>query len=186
MKSIATPIEGVLIIEPDVYEDDRGFFLESYNQEAFADLTGLELPFVQDNHSKSTLHTLRGLHLQTRKPQGKLVRVTAGSIFDVAVDLRKGSQSFLEYFAVELSAENFRQLWIPEGLAHGFLTLSDLAEVQYKVTDFYDPGHEISLKWNDTTLGIPWPVSDYNQVTLSTKDANGSTIEEILNMSFRQ
>jgi len=153
-----TPIEGVLILEPKVFGDARGFFFESFNARDFAQATGLERTFVQDNHSKSSQGVLRGMHFQVQHPQGKLVRVTQGSVFDVAVDIRRDSKTFGQWFGLELSADNKRQLWVPEGLAHGFLVTSESAEFLYKTTDYYHPEHERSLLWNDPAIGIDWPL----------------------------
>jgi dTDP-4-dehydrorhamnose 3,5-epimerase len=153
-----TPIEGVLVLEPKVFGDARGFFFESFNQRDFNQATGLNETFVQDNHSKSAKGVLRGLHYQTQHPQGKLVRVTQGAVFDVAVDIRKDSPTFGKWFGLELSAENKKQLWIPAGLAHGFLVTSESAEFLYKTTDYYHPEFEASLLWSDATLGIDWPL----------------------------
>ena len=170
MKVHPTALAGVLILEPRLFEDDRGFFFESFNQRACAEASGREdCRFVQDNHSLSRRGVLRGLHYQLRQPQGKLVRVLRGEIFDVAVDLRQGSASFGHWTAAHLSAENRRQMWIPEGFAHGFLTLSGEAEVLYKTTDFYAPEHERSLRWDDPQLAIDWPLQGAPQ--LSAKDA---------------
>ena len=153
-----TPIEGVLILEPKVFGDTRGFFFESFNARDFAQATGLVRNFVQDNHSKSSQGVLRGLHFQVQHPQGKLVRVTQGSVFDVAVDIRRDSKTFGQWFGLELSADNKRQVWVPEGLAHGFLVTSESAEFLYKTTDYYHPEHERSLLWNDPAIGIDWPL----------------------------
>ncbi len=153
-----TPIEGLLMLEPKVFGDARGFFFESFNARDFEQATGLTREFVQDNHSKSGKSVLRGLHYQAKHPQGKLVRVTQGSVFDVAVDIRKDSKTFGQWFGTELSAENKRQMWVPEGLAHGFLVTSDSAEFLYKTTDYWYPEHERSLLWNDAQLGIDWPL----------------------------
>ena len=171
MQIIRTAIPDVLIIEPTVFGDARGFFLESFNQRRFSELTGLNVGFVQDNHSRSAKNVLRGLHYQIRQPQGKLVRVTAGEVFDVCVDLRKQSPSFGQSVAVRLSATNHRQLWIPAGFAHGFLVTSDIAEFLYKTTDYYAPEHERSLLWNDPALAIDWPLQ--GEPLLSAKDKLG-------------
>ena len=171
MNVIQTDIPDVLIIEPDVFGDSRGFFLESYNQQKFRDATGVSADFVQDNHSKSVRGVLRGLHYQIRQPQAKLVRVCNGEVFDVAVDLRKASPTFGRWTGANLSAENFRQMWIPEGFAHGFLVLSDEAEFLYKTTDYYSPEHERCISWNDSELGIQWP-GEINPI-VSEKDAAG-------------
>jgi dTDP-4-dehydrorhamnose 3,5-epimerase len=155
---ITTPIDGVLVLEPKVFGDARGFFFESFNARDFAQATGLNVDFVQDNHSKSTKGVLRGLHYQEKHPQGKLVRVTQGTVFDVAVDIRKDSTTYGKWFGVELSAENKKQVWIPAGLAHGFLVTSDTAEFLYKTTDYYHPEFERSLLWSDPDLAIEWPL----------------------------
>jgi dTDP-4-dehydrorhamnose 3,5-epimerase len=164
-----------VIVEPKVFGDERGFFLEVYNQETFQKL-GLPPRFVQDNHSGSQKSVLRGLHYQIQRPQGKLVRALRGSIFDVAVDLRRGSKQFGQWFGIELSAENKRQLWVPPGFAHGFLTLTDFAEVSYKVTELYAPQYERSLLWNDARLGIRWPFQ--GEPILSAKDKAGVPLEK--------
>ena len=153
-----TSIDGVLVLEPKVFGDARGFFFESFNARDFEQATGVQRTFVQDNHSKSGKGVLRGLHYQTQHAQGKLVRVTQGAVFDVAVDIRQGSPTFGKWFGVELSAENNKQLWIPEGLAHGFLVTSESAEFLYKTTDYYHPEFERSLLWNDPAIGIEWPL----------------------------
>ena len=171
MKVICCNIPDVLIIEPKVFGDERGFFFESFNQKLFEELTGVKSHFVQDNHSRSAQHVLRGLHYQIRQPQGKLVRVTAGEVFDVCVDLRKHSETFGHSVAVMLSAQNHRQLWIPPGFAHGFLVVSSHAEFLYKTTDYYAPEHERSLLWNDPALGIDWPLTA--EPLLSAKDKIG-------------
>lgn len=176
MKVVETSIPDVLIIEPKVFGDERGFFYESFNAAAFEAATGLKRQFVQDNHSKSQRGVLRGLHYQIQQPQGKLVRVVAGEVFDVAVDLRKSSPSFGRWFGTHLSAQNQRQLWIPEGFAHGFVVLSESAEFLYKTTDYYAPAEERSLLWNDPELGIEWPLSDAPQ--LSKKDEAGVLLRD--------
>jgi len=176
MKVVETSIPDVLIIEPKVFGDERGFFYESFNAAAFEAATGLKRQFVQDNHSKSQRGVLRGLHYQIQHPQGKLVRVVAGEVFDVAVDLRKSSPSFGRWFGTHLSAQNQRQLWIPEGFAHGFVVLSESAEFLYKTTDYYAPEHERSLLWNDPTLGIQWPIDEAPQ--LSAKDQAGKLLRD--------
>ncbi|BFN26348.1 dTDP-4-dehydrorhamnose 3,5-epimerase [Pseudomonas sp. SCT] len=176
MKVIETSIPDVLIIEPKVFGDERGFFYESFNAAAFEAATGLKRQFVQDNHSKSQRGVLRGLHYQIQQPQGKLVRVVAGEVFDVAVDLRKSSPSFGRWFGTHLSAQNQRQLWIPEGFAHGFVVLSESAEFLYKTTDYYAPEHERSLLWNDPELGIEWPFDEPPQ--LSAKDQAGKRLSD--------
>lgn len=172
MKIIKTDISDVLIIEPKVFSDARGFFLESFNQKKWKDITGLNTIFVQDNHSGSQKNVLRGLHYQIKQPQGKLVRVLRGAIFDVAVDLRKASPAFGRWTGAELSAENRRQIWVPEGFAHGFLALSDEVEVLYKTTDYWAPQHEQTIIWNDADLAIAWPLT--KQPIISDKDARGS------------
>ena len=172
MKAIACKIADVLLIEPKVFGDERGFFYESFNERAFNEATGKEWKFVQDNHSKSSRGVLRGLHYQVVQPQGKLVRVVAGEVFDVAVDIRKDSPTYGQWVGEILSATNNRQLWIPPGLAHGFVVLSDTAEFLYKTTDFYAPAHERCVAWNDPTLAIAWPDLGVAP-TLSAKDAMG-------------
>jgi dTDP-4-dehydrorhamnose 3,5-epimerase len=157
MNVIKTAIPDVLIIEPKVFGDDRGFFFESFNQAQFEEVVGRRVNFVQDNHSKSVKNVLRGLHYQIQQPQGKLVRVVQGAVLDVAVDIRKSSPTFGQHVLVELSSENKRQLWVPEGFAHGFLTVSDTAEFLYKTTDYWAPEYERSIIWNDETIGIDWP-----------------------------
>jgi dTDP-4-dehydrorhamnose 3,5-epimerase len=171
MKVTSTRIPDVLLIEPKVFGDDRGFFFESFNQKAFKEATGLNVSFVQDNHSKSAKNVLRGLHYQIEQPQGKLVRVTQGEVFDVAVDIRKGSKTYGQWVGLILSAENKKQLWIPPGFAHGFLTLSETAEFLYKTTDYYSPEHERCIIWNDTEIGIQWPLATEPQ--LSSRDQRG-------------
>ena len=175
---IATPtaISEVIILEPKVFGDDRGFFFESFNAKAFEQATGLKREFVQDNHSKSAKNVLRGLHYQIQNPQGKLVRVTQGEVFDVAVDLRKSSKTFGQWVGVHLSADNKKQLWVPEGFAHGFVVLSETAEFLYKTTDYYAPEYERSLLWNDPVLNIDWPVEE--QPKLAAKDASALTLAE--------
>ena len=172
-----TVIPDVLILEPQVFGDDRGFFFESYNRRAFREATGRNVDFVQDNHSRSARHVLRGMHYQIRQPQGKLVRVTAGEVFDAVVDLRKSSPTFGRWAGVTLSAANRRMLWVPEGFAHGFLVTSETAEFLYKTTDYYAPEHERSLLWNDPTVGIDWPLAGA-QPLLKPKDAAGSPLAE--------
>lgn len=169
MNIIETALPGVLIIEPKVFGDARGFFLESWNQQAFADV-GLAMAFVQDNHSRSTRGVLRGLHYQLKNPQGKLVRVTQGAVFDVAVDVRRSSPHFGKWVGVELSSENHRMLWIPPGFAHGFLVLSETADFLYKCTSLYHPPSDRSLRWNDPRIGIDWPDTGMAP-QLSAKDA---------------
>jgi dTDP-4-dehydrorhamnose 3,5-epimerase len=171
MKISPSTLPGVLVIEPQVFLDERGFFFESFNERRFADLTGLHPQFVQDNHSKSLRNVVRGLHYQVGAPQGKLVRVVAGAIFDVVVDLRRSSPTFGQWHGIELSAENRRQLWIPPGFAHGFLATSDSAECVYKTTDYWSPANERTLLWNDPALAIRWPLE--NAPILSGKDQAG-------------
>ncbi|NJO42834.1 MAG: dTDP-4-dehydrorhamnose 3,5-epimerase [Cyanobacteria bacterium CRU_2_1] len=171
MNSIPTEIPDVLIIEPHVFGDDRGFFFESYNEQTFNEKAGLTIRFVQDNHSRSAKNVLRGLHYQIQHAQGKLVRVVSGAIFDVAVDIRKSSPTFGQWVSCELSAQNKRQLWIPAGFAHGFLALEDGTEVLYKATDYYAPAHERSILWNDPDLAIGWDLTE--TPIISGKDQAG-------------
>lgn len=171
MNVIPTEIPGVLILEPQVFGDERGFFFESFNQRAFAERTGLNPAFVQDNHSRSARGVLRGLHYQIRQPQGKLVRVVAGEVFDVAVDLRRSSPTFGQWVGATLSESNKRLMWIPEGFGHGFLVLSESADFLYKTTDYYAPQHERTVAWNDPGLGIRWPLQ--GEPRLSAKDRQG-------------
>ena len=176
MKVTPTSIPAVLILEPKVFGDERGFFFESFNARSFTDATSLDITFVQDNHSKSARNVLRGLHYQLPpKAQGKLVRVVQGEVFDVAVDIRKGSETFGQWVGAKLSAENKKQMWIPPGFAHGFLTLSDTAEFLYKTTDYYSPGHERCIRWDDVDLGIAWPTA--GPPILAVKDAAGLHLE---------
>jgi dTDP-4-dehydrorhamnose 3,5-epimerase len=176
MNVIQTGIPGLLILEPKVFGDARGFFMESFNARAFQEATGLDVHFVQDNHSRSAKGVLRGLHYQIEQAQGKLVRVVRGSVFDVAVDLRKASPTFGKWNGVELSEENSRQLWIPPGFAHGFLVTSESADFLYKTTDYYAPQFERSLAWNDPTVGVAWPLTGEPQ--LSAKDVAGKPLAE--------
>ena len=169
IKVTKTHIDGLCIIEPAVHGDSRGYFMETYNQNDMKE-AGLDMVFVQDNQSMSTKGVLRGLHFQKRFPQGKLVRVIKGSVFDVAVDLRKGSKTYGEWYGIELTEENKKQFYIPEGFAHGFLVLSDTAEFCYKCTDFYHPGDEGGLRWNDADIGINWPITPDMTIMLSEKD----------------
>jgi dTDP-4-dehydrorhamnose 3,5-epimerase len=171
MNIIQTKISDVLITEPRVFEDSRGFFCESYNEKVFSEKLGINVHFVQDNHSRSTKNVLRGLHYQIQQPQGKLVRVVVGSIFDVAVDIRKSSPTFGQWVSCILSAENKQQLWIPPGFAHGFCVISENAEVLYKTTDYYAPQHERCILWNDLDLGISWPITE--EPIVSAKDQVG-------------
>lgn len=176
MKLVATAIPDLFIIEPTVYGDDRGFFYESFNQKRFAELTGVTAEFVQDNHSKSVRGVLRGLHYQIQHPQGKLVRATQGSVFDVVVDIRKSSPTFGQHLGMELSAENKRMLWIPPGFAHGFVGLSETAEFLYKTTDYWYPEYERSILWNDPALGIDWQLA--GAPLLSVKDQQGKLLAD--------
>lgn len=170
-----TDLPGVLVLTPRIFGDDRGFFFESFSARAFSDCTGENVQFVQDNHSKSSRGVLRGLHYQLGKPQGKLVRVIEGSIFDVAVDIRTDSPNFGQWVGVELTADNKKQLWVPPDFAHGFLVTSESAQVLYKATDFYSPQHERSIIWNDDTIGIAWPDISMPP-TLSAKDAQAPSL----------
>jgi dTDP-4-dehydrorhamnose 3,5-epimerase len=176
MNVIPTKIPEVLILEPKVFGDERGFFFESFNQKSFADQTGVTTEFVQDNHSRSRQGVLRGLHYQIEQVQGKLLRVVAGEIFDVAVDIRKDSPTFGQWVGCIISAENKRQFWVPPKFAHGFLVLSEVAEVLYKTTDYYAPQHERSILWNDPDLGIEWPLDGITPI-LSAKDQDGKTLK---------
>jgi dTDP-4-dehydrorhamnose 3,5-epimerase len=176
MNIIPTKISDVLIIEPRVFEDQRGFFYESYNEKAFREKTGVDAQFVQDNHSRSAQNVLRGLHYQIQQPQGKLVRVVAGAIFDVVVDLRKSSPTYGQWVGTLISAENKQQLWVPVGFAHGFCVVSEFAEVLYKTTDYYAPGHERCVIWNDPDLAIAWPLEA--APTVSAKDQAGVPFKE--------
>jgi dTDP-4-dehydrorhamnose 3,5-epimerase len=176
MQVQTTNIPEVLIFEPKIFGDDRGFFYESFNERRFNELTGISTSFVQDNHSKSAKNVLRGLHYQIRQPQGKLVRVVAGEVFDVAVDVRKSSPTFGHWVGVILSAENKRQLWIPEGFAHGFVVTSESAEFLYKTTDYWAPEFERSILWNDPAIGIDWPIKDVP--LLSGKDQVGKLLAD--------
>jgi len=177
MKFIPAPVEGVIVIEPRVFEDNRGFFLETYQEKKFEE-AGIPTWFPQDNHSGSKKNVLRGLHYQIQHPQGKLVRVIAGELYDVAVDLRAASPTFGRWFGILLSAENKTQLWIPPGFAHGFYVLSDWSEVVYKTTDYYHPEFERTLLWNDNNLSIPWPLIPGIPPVISAKDANGASLED--------
>lgn len=171
-------IEGLVVIEPKVFPDSRGYFMETYNQNDMHE-AGLDMVFVQDNQSMSTKGVLRGLHRQLNYPQGKLVRVIKGTVFDVAVDLREGSETYGQWYGVELSAENKKQFYIPENFAHGFLVLSDEAEFCYKVTDFYHPGDEEGIMWNDPTIGVEWPIPEGMEIKLSEKDKKWPGLKEI-------
>lgn len=175
MKATTLAIPGVILIEPAVFGDERGFFFESFNQRRFDELVGRPVTFVQDNHSRSAQHVLRGLHYQIRQPQGKLVRVVQGEVFDVAVDLRRSSPHFGQWVGAVLSADNKHQLWIPEGFAHGFVVLSERAEFLYKTTDYYAPDAERCILWNDPDLAIDWPFR--GEPSLSAKDARGASFK---------
>jgi dTDP-4-dehydrorhamnose 3,5-epimerase len=170
VKVIPTALPEVLILEPKVFGDERGFFMESWNARTFAEATGLDVTFVQDNHSRSAKNVLRGIHYQVVKPQGKLVRVVSGAVFDVAVDLRRSSPSFGRWVGIELSAENKRQLWVPPGFGHAFLVLSDYADFLYKTTEYWIKEHELSLRWDDAQVGVDWPLRGAQPV-LAAKDA---------------
>jgi dTDP-4-dehydrorhamnose 3,5-epimerase len=177
MNVIPTSIADVKIIEPKVFGDERGFFYESFNQDSFQSLTGLDVNFVQDNHSKSRQGVLRGLHYQIRQAQGKLVRVVKGEVYDVVVDLRQSSPTFAQWEGIILSEQNFRQLWVPVGFAHGFLVLSKTAEFLYKTTDFYAPEHERCIKWDDSKLSVDWPSGDF-EIQVSAKDQQGKAFSD--------
>lgn len=176
MQIIPTPIPDLLVLEPKVFGDERGFFFESFNERVWRDLTGLDVHFVQHNHSRSAAGVLRGLHYQIQQPQGKLVRVTTGKVFDVAVDIRKSSPTFGRWFGTLLSAENKLQMWIPAGFAHGFCVTSDMAEFLYLTTDFWAPEHERCIAWNDPDLGIDWPLTTIPNV--SDKDKEGRAFKD--------
>jgi dTDP-4-dehydrorhamnose 3,5-epimerase len=176
MKFLPTELPGVVLIEPDVFKDPRGFFLETYHQRKYAE-GGIPGPFVQDNHSYSARGTLRGLHAQRTRPQGKLVRAVEGEMFDVAVDIRRGSPTLGKWVGFVLSGDNFRQLWVPPGFAHGFCVLSERVHVEYKCTDFYDGADELAVAWNDPAIGIVWPMTI---PTLSAKDATAPLLAEVL------
>ena len=175
MKATAGALPEVLVLDPRVFSDDRGFFLESYNRRVFQEVAGIDVNFVQDNHSRSVSNVLRGLHYQLKQAQGKLVRVVAGEIFDVAVDMRRSSPRFGRWMGIKLSAENKRMLWVPAGFAHGFLALSDSTEVLYKTTDYYAPEHERCVLWNDPDIGIDWPLTGTPLV--SEKDGRGVALK---------
>ena len=177
MKVDSTPIKGVLVIEPHTHCDERGFFMETWNKKNFSEFVGADIEFVQDNHSFSYKNILRGLHYQLENPQGKLVRVISGSVLDIALDLRKSSATFGKYHSIILSEENKKQFWIPEGLAHGFLVLSETASFSYKTTNFYKPGDEYTIKFDDEDLSIDWTVP-HDEIILSEKDRKGLTFEE--------
>ncbi len=176
MKAFKTDLPGVLILRPKVHEDERGFFLESYNQKIFNQLIGRSISFVQDNHSKSSKGVLRGLHFQRNSPQAKLVRVIKGRVFDVVVDVRKSSSTFKKWIGLELSQENKKQIWVPEGFAHGFYVLEDKTEVIYKTTDFYNPKEEKSIRWDDQDISIDWPID--GDIEVSSKDEAGTLLKD--------
>ncbi len=182
--AIPTQIPDVLIIEPQVFGDDRGFFFESFNLKDFCTAVGQDISFVQDNHSLSKKGVLRGLHYQLEQTQGKLVRVTRGAVFDVAVDLRQSSKTYSQWVGVELSAENKKQLWIPKGFAHGFLTLSDEAEFLYKTTDYWHAESEQCILWDDSLLNILWPISNKKDIFLNSKDAQGLSWEDATKFEY--
>jgi dTDP-4-dehydrorhamnose 3,5-epimerase len=175
VRVVPTDIPGVVVIEPDVHVDGRGFFVETYHADRYRE-QGIAAPFVQDNHSRSVAGTLRGLHLQLTRPQGKLIRAIEGEVFDVAVDVRRGSPTFGRWVAVTLTAENFKQCYVPPGFAHGFCVVSAIAQVEYKCTDVYDPAGEIGVAWNDPAIGISWPVSE---PILSLRDSHHPTLAEL-------
>lgn len=179
MNVIQTKMQDCVVIEPKVFGDERGFFLETFQADRYREIAGIDLPFVQDNHSRSRKGVLRGLHFQKQKPQGKLVRVVRGEVYDVAVDLRKGSPSFGLWEGVILSEQNKRQFWVPPGFAHGFLVLSDNADFEYKCTDYYDPTDEGSLSWDDPDLAIAWPALAGAEIQLSQKDAAAPTFMQL-------
>jgi dTDP-4-dehydrorhamnose 3,5-epimerase len=176
MKIIKSELNDCLVIKPQVFGDERGFFMETYQYRRYSTLAGMTLPFVQDNHSRSSMGVLRGLHFQKTKPQGKLVRVVRGEVYDVAVDIRQGSPTFGQWEAVILSEQNKIQFWVPPGFAHGFVVLSDSADFEYKCTDYYDPSDEGCILWNDPDLDIPWPIDN---PTLSDKDAHATRLVDL-------
>ena len=176
MEAIKTPLSGLIVLEPRVFADDRGFFFESWNADTFRKATGVETAFVQDNHSRSRRNVLRGIHYQVVRPQGKLVRVTSGAAFDVAVDLRRSSPTFSRWYGVELTAENRRQLWIPPGFGHAFVALSDEVDFLYKTTEYWFKEHDRSLRWDDPKIGIAWPLS--GAPILTDKDARAPTLAD--------
>ncbi|HKX29218.1 MAG TPA: dTDP-4-dehydrorhamnose 3,5-epimerase [Blastocatellia bacterium] len=181
MKFIPTDLTGVVIIEPQVFVDERGFFLESYHAGKYPE-GGIDVTFKQDNHSRSVFGAVRGLHAQLLRPQGKLIRVIKGEIYDVALDIRRGSPNFGHWVGVWLSAENFRQVYVPPGFAHGFCVTSEIAEVEYKCTDYYDPASEISIKWNDPDLEIAWPSEIVSMAILSKKDLAAKPLRELMDV----
>lgn len=174
MNFIPTGLTGVLVVEPDVFRDERGFFLETFSRSKYA-RGGIDCEFLQDNHSRSQRYTIRGLHAQRQHPQGKLVRVLSGAILDVVVDIRRDSPTYLKWISVELSAENFRQIYVPPGYAHGICITSDVADIEYKCTDYYDPNDELRIAWNDPAIGIRWPIEN---PILSDKDRQAPNLEE--------
>lgn len=176
MNIIPTAIPDILIIEPNVFGDSRGFFFESYNEKKFMEMSGLKVTFVQDNHSRSKKHVLRGLHYQIQQPQGKLVRVIGGEVFDVGVDIRRSSPTFGKWVGEYLTAENKKQMWVPAGFAHGFLVLSDIAEFLYKTTDYWAPEYERRIQWNDPVLNVQWPIT--GDPLVSEKDEQGASFED--------
>lgn len=176
MNFVRTSLTGVIIVEPDLFRDGRGFFLETFRRDKYA-RGGIDREFCQDNQSRSARNTIRGLHAQRQHPQGKLVRAVTGSIFDVVVDIRRGSPSYLKWIAVELSADNFRQIYVPPGFAHGICITSEFADIEYKCTDYYDPGDELRIAWNDPSIGIRWPIEN---PILSEKDRRAGTIADEL------
>jgi dTDP-4-dehydrorhamnose 3,5-epimerase len=178
MKFLPTKLEGVIIVEPDVFHDGRGFFLETYREDKYRE-GGIDARFVQDNHSRSVRGTIRGLHAQRRHPQAKLVRALAGAIVDVVVDIRRGSRTYLQWISLELSAENFRELYVPIGYAHGICVISEFAEIEYKCTDYYDPEDEMRIIWNDPSIGIAWPIA---RPILSMKDGAARTLQEQIDL----
>ena len=182
MKIIDTAISEVKIIEPTVFGDERGFFYESFSQAKFEAAIGYAVNFVQDNHSRSQRGTVRGLHAQVNRPQGKLVRVIEGEIFDVAVDVRRGSPTFGQWVGAWLNAENYRQIYVPVGFVHGFCVTSEVAQVQYKCTDVYDPSSEISVQWNDPEIGIDWPLGEIGHPILSKKDLAGKPLQQLMDV----
>ncbi len=181
MKFIATDIPGVIVIEPQVYRDERGFFIEAYHREKYRE-QGIDTVFVQDNHSRSQRGSIRGLHAQVRRPQAKLIRVVEGEVYDVAVDIRRGSPHFGRWVGVWLSAENFRQVYIPSGFAHGFCVTSQVAQVVYKCGDFYDPEGEIAIQWNDPDLKIDWPLEEIEAPILSKKDMTAKPLRRLMDV----
>jgi dTDP-4-dehydrorhamnose 3,5-epimerase len=172
MQIVEKALNGVVLLEPKVFGDERGFFMETFNERVFRELTGVTLDFVQDNHSRSARNVLRGLHYQIQQPQGKLVRVVSGSVFDVAVDMRRSSPTYGQWFGAELTAQNKRQMWVPPGFAHGFIVTSDTADFLYKTTDYWAPEFERSLAWNDPAVGVAWPLD--GEPLLSAKDKSGA------------